>query len=784
MINLSLPQEKIFFSEKKLNLFLAGYGSGKSHLAGIKSVDFITKYPNAKGFIAANTYNQLNTATLERVISVWKSCGYIEGQHFVINKQPPINFNIENHNFTNYHNIISFINGHIIFIGSLDNAKAHDGKEFDYCFLDETKDSKESDVKEIILGRMRGNEVPNNPIYILTSPAKVQWINEWFELENYKTEITNKIYSKTEYFYKEEKNKCVVISSTYHNSINLPVGYIQGLIDSNTEERAKALIYGNPFFTSGGEYYSSFSNLEHISNCEYNPNQALHFGFDQNVIPYTPALIGQIELIDNIWEVNIIDEIALQHPHNTTEHLSRELYRRYSAHTSGVFIYGDATGQRRSGLIANVQNHYEVIQQILKPLLCNTSMRVSKGNEPNIKRRQFMMAIMEGKLPIRLNVSPRCKLLIDDFTYVMEDIDGGKEKKKFTDANGKSFEKYGHCFAGEIEIKTMVGNKASNKAIKNININDIVYTTDGLNKVINVYNNGIKETNKYQLNKNIIQCTDAHKIYSVNFGFINIKLLITVFNLLPIHSVIIYTFVEKNICKKKHLLLTGLNLIGILLQKTNLMLIILVVGLKKMENGKKKGCTFIFGKNIMVKFLKNTIFIILMAIIQIIQLLILIVLVPKNIYNFITIIKQMSKKNILKKYYEKKHNQKQHCGINQKRVVIGIKNTLLKVFFIKKKKQKFVKNVHVNLKQKLKYKSIAQKDVKVDLMQGYLELIKNAKKINNNPIITEVYDIQVENMHEYFANNILVHNCSDILEYFIIQAFRKIYDNFIKISRL
>jgi hypothetical protein len=42
----------------------------------------------------------------------------------------------------------------------------------------------------------------------------------------------------------------------------------------------------------------------------------------------------------------------------------------------------------------------------------------------------------------------------------------------------------------------------------------------------------------------------------------------------------------------------------------------------------------------------------------------------------------------------------------------------------------------------------------------------------------KVYDLQIENNHEYFANNILVHNCSDLTEYLICYAFQNEYANY------
>ena len=41
-----------------------------------------------------------------------------------------------------------------------------------------------------------------------------------------------------------------------------------------------------------------------------------------------------------------------------------------------------------------------------------------------------------------------------------------------------------------------------------------------------------------------------------------------------------------------------------------------------------------------------------------------------------------------------------------------------------------------------------------------------------------VYDLEIEDVHEYFANGILVHNCSDSDEYFLCNAFPNIYVDF------
>ena len=128
------------------------------------------------------------------------------------------------------------------------------GKKWDGRVLDETKDSKEEDVKEIILSRLRqpgmylvDGEIKDsgdisqqwNPLYISTSPAKVPWIAEWFNLKHYIDEISRLIYSDKTFFEKEIGNKKAVISSTYHNVHNVGQNYIDNILQNNSEERGQ-----------------------------------------------------------------------------------------------------------------------------------------------------------------------------------------------------------------------------------------------------------------------------------------------------------------------------------------------------------------------------------------------------------------------------------------------------------------------------------------------------------------------------------------------------------------
>ena len=465
---ISKPQMSILTSTARINLFLAGVGSGKTFLDGVLSRHLVSKFPDCRGGIFANTYDQLNSSTLFRIREYWASTGMTEWTRenphgtYVSGKEPPGHWSKCKRNFDRFNNIISFCNGGLIFTGSLDNAVMHSGKEMAWAVLDETKDSKEEDVKEIILTRLRqsgmylvNGKITNqgtinqqwNPMFISTSPAKTPWIAEWFELERFIDEISAKIYSDKTFFEKEFGDKKAVISSTYHNVHNVGQNYIDNILKNNSDERGAALIYANPFTQTGGEFYSSFDRLRHVGNVRYDSQLPIHISFDQNSVPYNSAGISQIarDFKTGNWEWRFIDEIALVNPRNSTEEVCEEFIQRYPNHKAGLFFYGDASGHNRSTLNKDFSHHYEIIAYKLRKYLINDSDRTLVVNPSVVLRRDFINKIFEDKLPIRVIIDESCHYLISDMMYCKQALDGGKDKHIVTDKEtGEKYQKYGH----------------------------------------------------------------------------------------------------------------------------------------------------------------------------------------------------------------------------------------------------------------------------------------------------------------------------------------------------
>ena len=69
---LSEPQNYFFHTTETLNLLYTGQGGGKTHVAGGKALELITRFPEMRGLICANTVKQLKQSTLRNMRETWR----------------------------------------------------------------------------------------------------------------------------------------------------------------------------------------------------------------------------------------------------------------------------------------------------------------------------------------------------------------------------------------------------------------------------------------------------------------------------------------------------------------------------------------------------------------------------------------------------------------------------------------------------------------------------------------------------------------------------------------
>lgn len=487
-LELNAPQADIISATTETNLLHCGQGLGKTLSMGVLSALFVSNVPEVPGLIASNTYNQLSDSTLVRIFDVWKKhWGWTEYTKentdgvYVYDCKPPECFKPHGFVFKTNNNKIFLRNGAVLMLASLDNYKAIDGREVGYALLDETKDTREIAVKEVIVGRLRHPGLflrtdfnrntdlfpvvganhpmagkPFNPLYIFTSPAKEEWLSDMFNLEQYQDEIEGSIFSETDYFLKEDlsENKTVVIASAYHNSKNLPPNYISNNISRYGNDRAAMLVYGSPFGKTGNEYYTNFKELRHVKVCKFTPQYPLKISYDFNVNPYMTLEVQQIvKGDDGRWKWRFLDEFCFESPKNSIEAVTKAFLFNYEHLCEwGLDFYGDATG-KNSLPLEEIKNFYNKIEQLLRHLIDKRSRKLLRKNpnhrsvgEKTMGRRDLMNLLFSGLHPMQVDIEidPKCKRLIADLKFLKEDPNGAKHKQK-EKVNGISVEKYGHA---------------------------------------------------------------------------------------------------------------------------------------------------------------------------------------------------------------------------------------------------------------------------------------------------------------------------------------------------
>lgn len=212
---------------------------------------------------------------------------------------------------------------------------------------------------------------------------------------------------------------------------------------------------------TGREFLHAFRSSDHLAKIPYNPDLALHLGWDFNTAPYMTLLIAQIWQEPEWWRVHFLSEICLKHPESTTDATCGAFLKectdgRFAGHDKGIYIYGDASGKNRQTTArAGVVHNYDIVQERLRKHMHNSSMRVTRRNPNHGIVRDFCNAYLAGRLPLRVTIDPGCSNTVQDMIHTKEAADGTILKVYEKDREtGVSYEKYGHCLQAHYYLTT------------------------------------------------------------------------------------------------------------------------------------------------------------------------------------------------------------------------------------------------------------------------------------------------------------------------------------------
>lgn len=410
-------------------LFGGAAGPGKTWFGCLWKITRRLKYPKTRGLIGRNQYSDLRDSTLKTFLEVWNEYGRFNP------------WGIEGH-YNQQDKTFYFSNGseelfrHMAYEPSDPNFNRFGSTEYTDLFVDEVQEVDER-AFDIALSRIRYklDLLPiSKPKALCCANPEHNWVKWRFvsdkdhvpvDLPEYRAFVSSLL--------TDNPNKDFV--STYTDNLSSLSNYDQ-----------QRLLHGDwtAINTAGNKFYHGFELRTHSTEVKFDTSLPIHISFDQNVVPYITATLWQVLRDDDGYTLQCFDEFTLEHPRNTTAALCTAIREKYERFSPQVFIYGDASGNRRD--TRSSETDYTIAKRELRQFLTNSSDRTERRNPPVLRRRDFINDIFRGKQPgITIRIGKQCRKTEDDLLNLKEDQNGHKLKEKAKDPHsGVSFEKIGH----------------------------------------------------------------------------------------------------------------------------------------------------------------------------------------------------------------------------------------------------------------------------------------------------------------------------------------------------
>lgn len=425
-INLSQKQSDAwhYLNDKVTTEILYGgaAGGGKSLVGCLWKVNQRVKYPETRGITGRKELKAIKESTLITYFKAAKWLGYHSGFDFKFNAQDMT---------------ITWNNGSKEIFKDLKqepsdpNFESLGSTEFTDAFIDESGEIVEK-AFEIVNSRLRWMIADYDlvPKMLLTCNPNINWLKFKYIKDQEGNLVKLKPYQK-------------YIRATVedNNDEGFKRLYKEALEKMNSYDRAR-LLYGDwdAIPKTGGEAYKGFDGKKHVGKCEYDPHLPLHISFDENVNPYFPCVIFQVKE----RSVYMVDAILGRSPNNSVKAVCNEFKRKYPNHTTGLFIYGDATSQKEDVKQEEGHDLFRLIRNQLQEY--HPQIRVNPSNPSIVARLNFFNSVLENNYGgITFLINEKLHDAVLDFEQTKEDSLGKKDKKVVRDQmTGISYQPYGH----------------------------------------------------------------------------------------------------------------------------------------------------------------------------------------------------------------------------------------------------------------------------------------------------------------------------------------------------
>jgi hypothetical protein len=169
-------------------------------------------------------------------------------------------------------------------------------------------------------------------------------------------------------------------------------------------------VLGRYLSINAGLVYNAFKREDNVTETKVDPGAPLLWALDFNVDPMC-SVVAQVKG----ERVTVLDEIVISRA--TTLQACEEFHARFHGHTAGVYIYGDATGNRMQ---TTGSSDYETVRKFFRREgYERISYKVPRANPPVHERVELVNAKLRSAAgEINLVVDQKCRELIKDFEEV------------------------------------------------------------------------------------------------------------------------------------------------------------------------------------------------------------------------------------------------------------------------------------------------------------------------------------------------------------------------------
>lgn len=468
-------------------------GGGKSWLGCIWHIYRRTTYPDSRGLIGRAELSALKESTLVTFFKACSDMGYRAGVDFKYNGQ--------DHTVT-WKNGSKTVFKDLKYYPSDPDFTSLGSTEYTDAFIDEATEITQK-AFEIVNSRLRWKiaQFGLKPKTLITCNPGPGWVKERFILD---------------------KNAKPVILAPYQKFVQaLPTDnpdeafrrlYIEQLNKMTSDYDKRRLLYGdweaerevlNPFA-------HQYSTSKHESTlAKFDPNKQLLIKIDFNIVPFAVNF-------SHMWRdsegehFHTFDEAEIAK--GSIPAMIDLLKAKFLNQLPNCIITGDAMGNRGDLSQRDNASYYMQLKRGLR--LSDSQLRV-KSNPTHDNSRADVNYVLANFPDYKINPET-CPNTCRDMRTVQCDAFGEILKRNRNDLTQRA--DFLDCFTGDTEVATINGQKR----IESVSIGDLVLTRGGYRKVIDCWSSEAEVYEFTLSNGDTITCTKDHKFYAHNYGWCEI----------------------------------------------------------------------------------------------------------------------------------------------------------------------------------------------------------------------------------------------------------------------